>query len=207
MTNFISPSRFYPIAPSADLFETYVEAGARFIQIRIKDAPNETVLLSEITRCARAAEKANVICVVNDYWKIAIAVKAPFVHLGQEDLQTADLQKLRDHKILFGVSTHNQEELENALRVEPDYIALGPIFHTRLKAMKFDPQGVEKIAVWKKRIANIPLIAIGGLTIERAKECISAGADAVSVVTDLSLSNNPTARIKEWIAEIEKSDR
>ncbi len=82
----------------------------------------------------------------------------------------------------------------------PDYVALGPIYFTRLKAMAFAPQGLERIGTWKRRVGAIPLVAIGGLNVERAKLCLAAGADIVSVVTDITLNADPEARAREWIA-------
>src|SRR5947208_12950702 len=99
--------------------------------------------------------------VVNDYWRAAIVAGAKHLHLGQEDLAGADLKAIRDAGLTLGISTHDDEELEIALRARPDYIALGPIFPTTLKSMRFAPQGIPRISEWKRRIGNIPLVAIG----------------------------------------------
>ena len=106
--------------------------------------------------------------VVNDYWRAAIVAGAKHLHLGQEDLADADLKAIRDAGLTLGISTHDDAELETALRAKPDYIALGPIFPTTLKSMRFAPQGIAKITEWKKRIGNIPLVAIGGIKLEQA---------------------------------------
>ncbi len=100
----------------------------------------------------------------------------------------------------LGVSTHDEAELERALALKPDYIALGPIYPTILKAMRFGPQGLDKIGVWKRRIGDIPLVAIGGLNIERGRACLEAGADVVSVVTDITLNADPEGRAREWVS-------
>ncbi len=115
---------------------------------------------------------------VNDYWRAAIVAGAKHLHLGQEDLADADLHAIRDAGLTLGISTHDDEELETALRADPDYIALGPIFPTTLKSMRFAPQGIPKITEWKKRIGNIPLVAIGGIKLEQAAEIFAAGADS-----------------------------
>ncbi len=138
--------------------------------------------------------------VVNDYWRVAIDEGAPWIHLGQSDLDEADVGAIRKAGVKLGVSTHDEAELERALKLEPDYVALGPIYFTRLKAMAFAPQGLERIGEWKRRIGAIPLVAIGGLTVERAKLCLAAGADIVSVVTDITLHPDPEARAREWVA-------
>lgn len=204
MTKLTLPSVFYPIAPSADLFIRYVRNGAKFVQIRIKDRADDA-LREDLRHCLDAAREQGATAVINDYWREAINLKADFIHLGQEDLQSADIEALKKHQIRIGVSTHDDAELERALALTPDYIALGPIFFTRLKAMAFAPQGVEKIKVWKEKIGAIPLVAIGGMTIARGKECLAAGADCVSVVTDISLADDPESRLREWIAALEGS--
>jgi thiamine-phosphate pyrophosphorylase len=100
--------------------------------------------------------------VVNDYWRAAIIAGAKHLHLGQEDLAEADLKAIRDSGLTLGLSTHDNAELETALRARPDYLAFGPIFSTTLKSMRFAPQGISRITEWKRRIGSIPLVAIGG---------------------------------------------
>jgi thiamine-phosphate pyrophosphorylase len=191
--------RFYPIVDSAAWVGRLAGAGARLIQLRVKDREDAEI--------AREAGDALAICessraqlILNDYWRIALDVGADYIHLGQEDLDGADLPALRARGIRIGVSTHDEAELARALTLSPDYIALGPIFPTILKAMRFGPQGLSRIGEWKQRIGAIPLVAIGGLNVERGKACLAAGADVVSVVTDITLNADPEARTREWIA-------
>ena len=99
-----------------------------------------------------------------------------------------------------GISTHDEAELKTALAVEPDYIALGPIWETKLKAMAWAPQGVDKITRWRKHIGALPLVAIGGITPERAPGAIAAGADCAAVITDFITDANPERRVTEWLA-------
>ena len=189
---------FYPIVESAEWIARLVGAGARLIQLRVKDRPEEAIereASESLAICARAGATL----VVNDFWRVAITIDAPWVHLGQEDLETADVGAIKRNGVKLGVSTHDDAELERALAQAPDYVALGPIFPTILKAMRFAPQGVERIGAWKRRIGNVPLVAIGGLNVERGKACLAAGADIVSVVTDITLNPDPEARVKEWI--------
>jgi len=191
--------RFYPIVDSAAWVERLTGAGARLIQLRVKDRSD-----AEIAQEARAAlaicAKAGAQLILNDYWRLALEVGADYVHLGQEDLDGADVAALRAKGLRLGVSTHDEAELERALKLKPDYIALGPIYPTILKAMRFGPQGLEKIGEWKRRIGAIPLVAIGGLNIERGRACLEAGADVVSVVTDITLNADPEARTRQWVA-------
>lgn len=189
---------FYPIVDSADWVRRLLGAGAKLIQLRIKDRSGE-VLRTEIRAALVACRAASAQLVVNDYWEIAIDEGADYVHLGQGDLDGADVDRLRAHGLRLGISTHDHAELDRALKFSPDYVALGPIYPTRLKAMAFAPQGLGRIGEWKKLIGARPLVAIGGITLERAPLCLSAGADIVSVVTDITLNPDPEARARAWV--------
>ncbi len=190
---------FYPIVDSAAWVARLAGVGARFIQFRVKEKGDSWVA-RETREALAVCSKAGAALVVNDYWRVAIDEGAPWIHLGQGDLDEADVGAIRKAGVKLGVSTHDEVELERALKLEPDYVALGPIYFTRLKAMAFAPQGLERIGEWKGRIGAIPLVAIGGLTVERANLCLAAGADIVSVVTDITLHPDPEARAREWIA-------
>jgi thiamine-phosphate diphosphorylase len=190
---------FYLIVDDASWLPRLLPLGARLVQLRVKgrdesDVREQVVYARDLCR-ARGAQ-----LIVNDYWRIAIDEKCDFVHLGQGDLDRADLGALSAHGVRFGVSTHDDAELDRALSLAPDYVALGPIYPTLLKQMAFAPQGLEKLGVWKKRIGATPLVAIGGLTPERARAVLQAGADSACVVTDILRSKDPEARTREWIA-------
>ena len=190
---------FYPIVDSAAWVARLAGAGARLVQLRIKDK-DEAWVARETREAMVACAKVGAVLVVNDFWRIAIREGAPWVHLGQGDLDQADIAAIRKTGLKLGVSTHDDAELERALALNPDYVALGPIYPTILKAMAFAPQGLERIGTWKRRIGAIPLVAIGGLNVERAILCLTAGADVVSVVTDITLNADPEARVRQWIA-------
>jgi thiamine-phosphate pyrophosphorylase len=100
----------------------------------------------------------------------------------------------------LGLSTHDEAELETALAAEPNYVALGPIFPTLLKKMPWAPQGLDKIGQWKRKIGDLPLVAIGGLTPERGVKALRTGADSAAVVTDITLNADPEARTRQWVA-------
>lgn len=189
---------FYPIVDSAEWVARLVGVGATLIQLRVKDKDEATVR-RETREALAISGKAGATLVVNDHWRVGIDEGAPWVHLGQGDLDDADVAAIRQAGLRLGVSTHDEAELARALEFDPDYVALGPIYPTKLKAMAFAPQGLERIGEWKRRIGAIPLIAIGGLTVERAKLCLAAGADVVSVVTDITLNVDPEGRAREWI--------
>jgi thiamine-phosphate pyrophosphorylase len=191
-------ARVYPIVDSAAWISRLAPLGVRLVQLRIKERPAPEVRAE--VRAARAlCAAAGMQLIVNDYWEIALAEGCDFVHLGQGDLAGADLAALRRAQVRLGISTHDHEELERALRAEPDYVALGPIYPTLLKEMPWQPQGLERIGEWKRRIGAIPLVAIGGLTLERLAGVFAAGADVAAVVTDIVRHRDPEARAREWL--------
>jgi thiamine-phosphate pyrophosphorylase len=175
-----------------------VPLGVKTIQLRVKDADAATVE-REIAAALSICQAHDCQLIVNDYWRQAIALGADFVHLGQEDLADADLGAIRKAGVKLGVSTHTHDELRIALDAEPDYVALGPIYETTLKAMKYAPQGLARIGEWK-RLAGRPLVAIGGITLERAPAVREAGADSIAVVTDIIAHSTPEQRVKAWLA-------
>lgn len=189
---------FYLIVDSADWVERLVPVGVGLVQLRMKNVP-EHRLRDEIRRAKAACAAHDCQLIVNDYWQIAIEEDCDFVHLGQEDLAKADLVAIRAAGMKLGLSTHDEEELDTALAAKPDYVALGPVWPTILKKMKWAPQGVERLKDWKARIAPLPLVAIGGLNPDRAPAVFENGADSAAVVTDITLNTDPEARTREWI--------
>ncbi|MBC6417199.1 MAG: thiamine phosphate synthase, partial [Rhodospirillales bacterium] len=137
--------------------------------------------------------------IVNDHWRLALDLGCDYIHLGQEDLDEADLTAIRAAKLKLGISSPDKQELARALSLAHDYVALGPIYPTALKAMRWAPQGLEKIGIWKQRIGALPLVAIGGLTVERAAGAFAAGADSCCVVTDVLRAEDPEARLSAWL--------
>lgn len=190
---------FYPIVPDIGWLERIVPLGVKLVQLRIKDAARDDVI--DQTRRALAVTRAHGCqLVVNDYWDVAIEAGADFIHLGQDDLETADLAALRQAGVRFGVSTHDEAELAKALSVNPDYVALGPIYPTKLKVMPWAPQGLERLKLWRSKIGALPLVAIGGLTPDRADGAVDAGANSLAVITDFVTAEDANARVKEWLA-------
>lgn len=190
--------RFYPIFDDPSWLTRMLPLGVKFVQLRIKDrseAKTKEMLADGLVQTRRAGAAL----IVNDYWKLAINLKADWVHLGQEDLDEADVPAIRAAGLKLGVSTHDDAELERALALSPDYVALGPVYPTILKKMKWHEQGVEKLTDWKARIGDIPLVAIGGMSVDRAPGALAAGADIVSAVTDITLHDDPEGRVREWL--------
>jgi len=190
---------FYLIVDSSAWIERLVPLGVKLVQLRIKEM-DEAALREEIRRARKICAGHDCQLIVNDYWRLAIEEDCDFVHLGQEDLATADLAAIKRAGLRLGLSTHDDAELATALAAEPDYIALGPIYPTILKKMKWAPQGLDRIAEWKERLAPLQLVAIGGLTPERISGVFERGADSAAVVTDILLNPDPEARTRVWIA-------
>lgn len=196
MTRRLDP--FYLIVDSARWIELLVPLGVKLVQLRIKEQPQASI--REQIRAARAICAAHDCqLIVNDHWQLAIEEGCDFVHLGQEDVDTADLVAIRAARLRLGISTHDAAELARALALAPDYVALGPIYPTLLKQMPWAPQGLGRIAEWKARLGMVPLVAIGGLDVERAARVLEAGAQCAAVVTDITRHPDPEARTLEWL--------
>lgn len=190
--------RFYPIFDDLDWLDRMLPLGVKLVQLRIKDMPDAE--LRQLVAQAQAKCRAHrAVLVVNDHWRIAIDEGCDWVHLGQEDLDTADLPAIRRAGLKLGISTHDHAELDRALTLSPGYVALGPVYPTILKKMKWERQGLERVTEWKQLIGDLPLVAIGGMSVERAAGAFDAGADIVSAVTDITLHDDPEGRVQQWI--------
>ncbi|WNG15122.1 thiamine phosphate synthase [Cystobacter fuscus] len=190
--------RFYPIFDDVAWLPRALPLGVKFVQLRLKDrAPDD--LRRQIAAARELCREAGAVLVVNDHWRLAIEEGCDWLHLGQEDLDGADLPAIRRAGLRLGISTHDPAELDRALSLAPGYVALGPVYPTLLKQMKWHQQGLERVTEWKRRIGDIPLVAIGGMSTARAPGVFAAGADIVSVVTDITLNPHPEARITEWL--------
>jgi len=190
---------FYPVVPDSSWVLKLVPVGTKLIQLRIKDQ-QEAEVRRQVREAKAVCAQHGADLIVNDYWQVAIDEGCSWVHLGQEDLVDADVKAVRRAGIRIGVSTHDHAELDKGLAIDPDYVALGPVWPTVLKQMPWAPQGTERLAEWKKLIGDKPLVAIGGLTLERALLCLKAGADIVSVVGDIVNHADPVAQARAWIA-------
>jgi thiamine-phosphate pyrophosphorylase len=190
---------FYPIVPDITWLRRIVPLGVRTIQLRLKDASHDEIL-RQIRESLEVCAENDCQLIVNDYWREALLAGADYVHLGQEDLASADIPTMKARKMRVGISTHDAAELDAALAVNPDYVALGPVWETKLKAMKWAPQGVDKVRSWRARLGNIPLVAIGGITLDRAPSVIDAGAASVAVITDFITHKDPEQRVTAWLA-------
>ena len=195
---------FYPIVEDAAWVARFTSVGAKLVQLRMKSSDHAHIR-TQIAQARDICAKAGAQLVVNDDWQAAIDLHCTYVHLGQGDLDTADVPALRRAGIKLGLSTHDHAELDRALSFDPDYVALGPIYPTLLKQMPWAPQGLERIGEWKRLIGTKPLVAIGGLTLERIAGVMAAGADSVAVVTDIVRAADPEAQVRAWIAATRRS--
>jgi thiamine-phosphate pyrophosphorylase len=198
------PDRFYPVVDTLAWVKRLAALGVGTVQLRAKNL-NHAEALALVREALAATRGTATRLVVNDYWRAAIEAEAQHLHLGQEDLVEADVKAIRAAGLTLGLSTHDEEELETALRHAPDYVALGPIYPTTLKSMRFAPQGVPKITEWKKRVGKIPLVAIGGIKLEQAGPIFAAGADSIAVVSDVTQNVDPDARVRAWLSQFSEA--
>lgn len=190
--------RFYPIFDDVAWLRSMLPLGINLVQMRVKDKSQDQ-LRAQLIEARYLCAAHGAVLVVNDHWQLAIDLGCDWVHLGQEDLDDADVDAIRAAGLKLGVSTHDKAELARALALAPDYIALGPIYPTILKKMKWHQQGIEKLGTWKDLVGDIPLVAIGGMSTDRAPGAFDAGADVVSAVTDITLHDDPEGRVREWL--------
>jgi len=187
---------FYPVVPTAEWVERLLAWGVRSIQLRIKATDHSP---GEIAAQVRAAVSAGnkvpgAQVFINDHWQLALTANAYGVHLGQEDLDTADLAALHNAGMRLGLSTHTPAELARAHAVQPSYLAIGPIYPTTLKVMPYEPVGLERLATWAKQVTlypKIPVVAIGGISLARMPGVLACGVDGVAVVSAVTLASDP----------------
>ena len=184
---------FYPVVHDAAWVQRLLGWGVRTLQLRIKAADHTP---AEIEREVRAAVEAGqqvpgAQVFINDHWQLALEAGAYGVHLGQEDLDTVDLHALRDAGVRLGLSTHTPAELARAKAVQPSYLAIGPIYPTTLKVMPYEPVGLENLKAWAALAAPYPVVAIGGISLERLPGVLACGVDGVAVVSAVTLATDP----------------
>ncbi|MBC7548047.1 MAG: thiamine phosphate synthase [Polaromonas sp.] len=192
----IAPIGFYPVVPTAEWVQRLLGWGVRTIQLRIKAADHTAAEISAEVIASIEAGKAvpGAQVFINDHWQLAMAAGAYGVHLGQEDLDTANIEALRSAGIRLGLSTHTPAELARAKAVQPSYLAIGPIYPTTLKVMPYEPVGLERLAEWARLAKPYPVVAIGGISLERLPgvlACLNDTNDGVAVVSAVTLADDP----------------
>lgn len=187
------PIGFYPVVPNAAWVERLLGWGVHTVQLRIKATDHTPAEISAQVKSAVEAGKAvpGAQVFINDHWQLAMSAGAYGVHLGQEDLDTADIESLRKAGLRLGLSTHTPAELARAHAVQPSYLAIGPIYPTTLKVMPYAPVGLEQLALWAKQAAPYPVVAIGGISLARMPGVLACGVDGVAVVSAVTLAADP----------------
>jgi thiamine-phosphate pyrophosphorylase len=184
------------------LADAYLAGGARFIQIRSKHSASGAFLDMCEDLVARA-RKAGAMVIVNDRADIAKLCAADGVHVGQDDLDPVSARRILGSSAIVGVSTHSTGQVRAMLGMPVNYIAVGPIFGTSTKTTGYGEVGTglvsEAVALTRAAGADIPIVAIGGITLDRAAGVIAAGAAAVAVISDLLSTGDPETRIREYL--------
>ncbi|ADM96454.1 thiamine phosphate synthase [Dickeya dadantii] len=176
----------YPVVDSVEWIERLLGAGVHTIQLRIKDQPADQAE-PDIIRSIALGRRYQARLFINDYWQLAVKHQAYGVHLGQEDLDTADLDAIRAAGLRLGVSTHDDAELARAVAIKPSYIALGHIFPTQTKAMPSAPQGLVELARHIRALdGRFPTVAIGGISIDRVPAVLETGVGSIAVVSAIT---------------------
>jgi thiamine-phosphate pyrophosphorylase len=183
--------------PETECAQRLAAAGVRLLQYRNKQA-SARELFESSRRLSSLLIPQSVTFVVNDRADVALASEASGVHVGQEDLGAGAARSVIGVGKLLGVSTHNLDQFKDAVRTSADYVAVGPVFRTSTKANPDPVVGIELIRRLR-RLTEKPIVAIGGITLERAAEVIQAGADSVAVIRDILLAPDPGQRARNYI--------
>ena len=191
----IRPLGIYPVVDRAYKLTALYEAGVTTGQLRVKDMQGSD-LEDEIIEAITISRAYNSRLFINDFWELAIKHKAYGVHLGQEDIQEANVLAIHDADIRLGISTHTTAEIDIALDFEPSYVAIGPIYKTNSKEMVYNPVGLEDLKSWSKNV-DYPIVAIGGINLDNMEEVLKTGtADGIAMIAGVLDENKEVSRFK-----------
>lgn len=198
-----------PGPPWLTVLDALLDAGVRVVQYRHKEVFDRRHY-DECALLARRAAERGACFFVNDRADIAVLSGARGVHLGQDDLPPEKARLVVGDNFYIGYSTHNLEQAARALREPIDYLAIGPVFPTATKHNPDPVVGLEMVRQLREMMADsstprIPLVAIGGITLENARAVMEAGADAVAVIRDLFDAPDAEARAKEFLKELKSA--
>jgi thiamine-phosphate pyrophosphorylase len=180
-----------------DLARAYMDGGARIVQLRAK-ALSSAALLALCDEVVRAAALYDADVIVNDRVDLARLSGAAGVHVGQEDVAPSAARTQLGSEAIVGYSTHTVVQIEKAVLEPITYLAVGPVFGTSTKDTGYDAVGLELVRAAARRAKGIPVVAIGGITLERAPAVLDAGASAVAVISDLLVGADPRRRAKAY---------
>jgi thiamine-phosphate pyrophosphorylase len=193
--------------PILDLAAAYLRGGARFFQLRAKNTPGDR-FLATASAVVQLARRHQALVVINDRADIARLSEADGVHVGQEDLSPAAVRRLVGEAAIVGLSTHTIEQMDRAVLEPVSYVAVGPVFGTATKATGYESVGLEMVreAAHRARARGLPLVAIGGVTLETAPSVLDAGAASVAVISDLLATGDPEAQVRAYIERLSRSE-
>jgi thiamine-phosphate pyrophosphorylase len=181
-----------------DLARAFLDGGATVIQLRAKRFPSSAFLdLCDAAVALAKSYKADII--VNDRLDLALMSGASGVHLGQDDLSPAAARQLLGPRAIVGYSTHTIDQIDKAMLEPASYIAIGPVFGTTTKETGYDAVGLALVSAASARAQGRPVVAIGGITLQRVPSVIAAGASAVAVIGDLLATNDPQGRVRAYL--------
>ncbi|MBG3081945.1 thiamine phosphate synthase [Proteus mirabilis] len=179
----------YPVVDSIEWIERLLKTGVTTLQLRIKDKQPKDVE-KEIIEAIKLGKQYHARLFINDYWQLAINHQAYGVHLGQEDLDVADLGAIKQAGLRLGISTHDEAELQRAKMLRPSYIALGHIFPTTTKDMPSKPQGLKALKHQVEQTPDFPTVAIGGISLERVSDVVATGVGSVALVSAITKASD-----------------
>lgn len=192
-----APLGLYPVVETAEWVEFLIAHGVTTIQLRIKDKPFE-VVEQEILNSIAATNGTSTRLFINDYWQLAINHGAYGVHLGQDDLDTADLAAISQAGLRLGVSTQCENEVDRALSINPSYIAFGPIYHTTSKEVSCAPRGLGHLRHWCE-VLDYPVVAIGGISAKNFEDVLETGVAGIAMISAITLAEDPSAVVKHFL--------
>lgn len=190
----------YPIIDSSNWLTTLLPLDIKTVQLRIKNKQGFE-LENEIKLSIALAKKYHANLFINDYWEMAIRYGAYGVHLGQKDLDTANIAAIRQARLRLGISTHCYYEVAHAHAFKPSYIACGPIFETTSKVMSFPAQGISQLKCWRRTL-NYPLVAIGGIDIEKLPDVLATNVDGIAMISAITQAKDPITATKNLMAMV-----
>lgn len=190
----------YLIVDSSEGISRFKNTGIKTMQLRIKNKEAKN-LEKEIATSIEIAAHHNIQLFINDYWEFAVKHQAFGVHLGQEDIVSADFHRIANANLQLGISTNSAEEVTRALKIQPSYIACGPIFPTATKETALPPQGIENLKHWRKTL-DYPLVAIGGISLSNLDQVLDCGVEGVAVISAILNAPNPEKEIEKFLNRI-----
>ncbi|CED70131.1 thiamine-phosphate pyrophosphorylase [Aliivibrio wodanis] len=193
----------YPVVDDVSWIKTVLSLGVKTVQLRIKN-PEQADIEEQVIKAIELGRQYDAQVFINDYWQLAIKHKAFGIHLGQEDIEIADLQAISDAGICLGLSTHDDSELLKVKALNPSYLALGHIFPTPTKDMPSQPQGLVNLAKNQQLAGDTPTVAIGGIDLTVAEQVWQTGVDSIAVVRAITQASNVEEVITQFTAILAK---